>query len=379
MSKKNTTPIISENQGKYHHLNKKDRIKIEALINQKDEFGNRLFNNTYIANYLGVNKSTISRELRKRRKVKMYIRTGKTKIMPYTAEYAQDDANFKRGLSKGEYKLKKFKKMAKFIEDKIKIDKWAPDVIVGYMKNHNYFNRNGFELITTPTIYNAIRYNIINVNLEDTRRMKYKPEYEYHKGDLPESKAEYSINNRPEEIDKRLYFGHFELDTVVGTRRGKHECLMTLTERKTRFEIIFKLKGKTTEEVVNKFNKMKEFMKKNYDKIFKSFTTDNGSEFSDFLSIIKDTKTKIYFCHPYCSGEKGTNEKHNSMIRYFIPKGTLIENYSFNDINRIAEWMNNYPRKILDYKTPLEAIQEEFNDKSILNKIYKLQDMINCL
>ena len=377
MSANNNTTNIYKKQ--YRHLNKNDRIKIESLINQKDENGKRLFNNTYIANYLGVHKSTISRELRKRRKEKMYIRTGKTTTMPYAAEYAQENADFKRGLSKGEYKLRKNKKLAKFIEDKIKINKWAPDVIVGYMEKNNYFNREGFESITTPTIYNAIRYHIIDVKLEDTRRMKYKPEYNYHKNDLPKNKAEYSINNRPDEIEKRLYFGHFELDTVIGTSKGKHECLMTLTERKTRFEMIFKLSAKTAEEVVTKFNKIKEFMKQNYNKIFKSITTDNGTEFSDFLNIIKDTKTQIYFCHPYCSGEKGTNERHNGIIRYFIPKGTLIENYSYKDINKIAEWMNNYPRKILGYKTPLEALQEEFNDKSILNKIYKLQEKVNCL
>lgn len=378
MSKKDNT--LKSQKKQYHHLTKEDRIKIESLINQKDCDGKRLFNNTYIANYIGVNKSTISRELRNRRKEKMYIRTGKIKTMPYNAEYAQQDAKFKRGLSKGEYKLRKYKKMAKYIEDKIKKEKWAPDAIVGYMKTHNMFNYSDYTSITTPTIYNAIRYKIINVNLEDTRRMKYNPEYEYRdKNDLPASKAEYSINNRPEEIDKRLYFGHFELDTVVGTNKGKHECLMTLTERKTRFEIIFKLKGKTADDVVSKFNKIKEFMKTNYNKIFKSLTTDNGTEFSGFLNIINDTKTKIYFCHPYCSGEKGTNEKHNSMIRYFIPKGELIENYSCSQINEIADWMNNYPRKILNYKTPLKVLQEEFNDKSILNKIYKLQEKINCL
>lgn len=377
MSEENITTKMLKKQ--YHHLTKDDRIKIESLINQKDQNGKQLFSITYIAEYLGVHKSTISRELKKRRKEKVYIRTGKTKTMAYTAEYAQNDADFKRGLSKGEYKLRKYKKMADFIEEKIKKDKWAPDVIVGYMKNHNYFNREGFDSITTPTVYNAIRYQIINVKIEDTRRMKYKSEYNYHKNDLPESKAEYSINNRPEEINKREYFGHFELDTVVSTNKGKHECLMTLTERKTRYEIIFKLEGKSAEEVVRKFNKMKNFMKRNYNKIFKSITTDNGNEFSDFLNIIKDTKTKIYFCHPYCSGEKGTNERHNGMIRYFIPKGTLIENYSCKDINEIAEWMNNYPRKILNYKTPLEALQEEFDDKLILNKIYKLQEKVNCL
>ena len=92
-----------------------------------------------------------------------------------------------------------------------------------------------------------------------------------------------------------------------------------------------------------------------------------------------NTLTKIYFCHPYCSGEKGTNERHNGIIRYFISKGSLIENYSYKDINKIAELRNNYPRKILNYKTPLEALQEEFNNKSVLNKIYKLQEKINCL
>ena len=377
MSENNNTKKVRKNQ--YYHLTKEDRLKIESLASQKNANGKRLFSNTYIANYLGVHKSTVSRELRNRKEERMYIRTGKTKTMPYSAEYAQQDADFKRGLSKGEYKLRKNKILAKFIEDKIKIDKWAPDAIVGYMKVHNYFERKGFESITTPTIYNAIRYHIIDVKLEDTRRMKYKPEYKYHKSNLSASKADYSINTRPDEINKRLYFGHFELDTIIGTKKGKHECLMTLTERKTRFEIIFKLKGKTSDEIVSKFNKMKEFMKDKYNKIFKSFTTDNGTEFSDFLNIIKDTKAKIYFCHPYCSGEKGTNEKHNGIIRYFIPKGSLIENYSYKDINKIVEWMNNYPRKILNYKTPLETLQEEFNDKAILNKIYKLQEKINCL
>ena len=143
--------------------------------------------------------------------------------------------------------------------------------------------------------------------------------------------------------------------------------------------MVFKLQAKTAKEVVNKFNEIKIFMKKNFNKVFKSITTDNGSEFSDFLEIIKDTKAKIYFCHPYCSGEKGTNEKSNSMIRYFIPKGKLIENYSYADINDIVKWMNNYPRKILNYKTPLEALLEEFDDKNVINKIYKLQEKVNCL
>lgn len=376
MSEENNTTKSSKNQ--YHHLTEDERVKVQSLAEQKDENGKRLFNNTYIANYIGVDKSTISRELRNRIKSKINVRSGKITNKPYNATDAQNDYLFKRGLSKAEYKLEKYPIMAKFIEDKIKIEKWAPDVIVGYMKTHNYFEKDGFCKITTPTIYNAIRLGIINVKLSDTRRMKDDSKYDHHEQkSVPISKLPYSIENRPEEIEKRLIFGHFELDTVIGTSKGKHECLMTLTERKTRFEIIFKLQFKTSEEVVNKFNQIKEFMKQNYNKIFKSLTTDNGSEFSGFLDIIKDTKTKIYFCHPYCSGEKGTNEKHNSMIRYFISKKNLIENYTCEEINQIANWMNNYPRKILNYKTPLEALLEEFNDKAVINKIYKLQEKVN--
>ena len=378
MSDTNNTLKKKENQ--YHHLTEQDRATIQTLIEQKDKNGKRLFNNSYIANYLGVHRSTISRELKNRKSYRFLIRSGRTIEKPYNATDAHNNYLFKRGLSKGEYKLRKHSKMAKYIEDKIKIDKWAPDVIVGYMKTHNMFKNDGFCSISTPTVYNAIRYGIIHVKLEDTRRMKYKPEYEHKdKNSLSASKIPYSIENRPEEINNRSTFGHFEIDTVVGIKRGKHECLLTMTERKTKFEIIFKISAKTSEEVVNKINQIKIFMNRHYNKFFKSFSTDNGSEFSDFLNIIKDTKAKIYFCHPYCSGEKGTNEKHNSIIRYFIPKGDLIENYSYKGINKIAEWMNNYPRKILNYKTPLEAFQEEFKDKSILNKIYKLQEKINCL
>lgn len=377
MSNKDNIPNIVKKQ--YSHLTRDNRSKIEALYNILDNNGKRMFNNSYIANYIGVNKSTISRELRNRIKSKLYIRTGKLKNKPYNSSDAHNDYLFKRSLSKGDYKLNKYPKMKEFIKNKILIDKWAPDSIVGYMKVHNWFVRDGFSYITSRTIYNAIRFNIMGVKTEDTRRMKYDPKYEYKsKSSISLSKLPYSIETRPDYINNREVFGHFELDTVIGSKKGKHECLLTITERKTRFEMIFKIRYKTSFEVLSKINHIKSFMKSNYNKIFKSFTTDNGSEFACFLDIIKDTKTNIYFCHPYCSGEKGTNEKHNSMIRYFIPKKTLIESFSCSDINYIASWMNNYPRKVLNYKTPLEAFLEEFNDKSIINKIYKLQDSVNC-
>ena len=378
MSETNNTTKTNIKQ--YHHLTYKDRCAIQTLANQRDKNGKRMFNNSYIARYLNVNRSTISRELNNRKEYRFMVRSGKTYEKPYNASYAQNNYKFKRGLSKGIYKLRKYKIMADFIEKKIKIDKWAPDVIVGYMKEHGYFNRNGFTSITTPTIYNAIRYGIINIKLEDTRRMKEETKYKYHKDtSLPSNKIPYSIESRPEEINERTTFGHFEIDTVIGTSRGKHECLLTMTERKTRYEMIFKITSKSAIEVNNKIIQIKKYINKYFYKIFKSFSTDNGTEFSGLIKLLSNSKTSVYYCHPYCSGEKGTNEKHNSIIRYFIPKKTLIENYSYEDINNIANWMNNYPRKILNYKTPLEALLEEFNDKNIINKFYKLQQSVNIL
>lgn len=272
MSKVNNT--VNSNKMQYHHLTEADRMVIQTLISQKDFNGKRLFNNSYIANYLGFHRSTISRELRNRKSYRFMVRSGKTFEKPYNATDAHKDYLFKRGLSKGEYILRKYPKMAKFIENKIKIDKWAPDAIAGFMKVHNYSSKDGFSYISTPTIYNSIRLGIINVKLDDTRRMKELPDYKHHNNSLTASKIPYSIETRPDEINSRQVFGHFELDTIISKRNGKHHCLLTITERKTRFEIILRIPSKSSDEVVNKINQLKLFFNKHYNKVFKSFSTD---------------------------------------------------------------------------------------------------------
>lgn len=372
--------ITTKNDKKqYKHLTKDDRIKIEILINTLDENGNRLFSNSYIARVLNVNRSTITREL-KRIKSKINIRSGKITNKPYNAYDAQNDYEFKRGLSKANYILDDFPKLRKFIEDKILIDKWAPDVISGYIESHKLYLQEGFTSISTTSIYRAIHYGIIKVKKEDTRRMtKFEKSDKYSKkNEIADNKKDYSIELRPKDINDRQSFGNWELDTVVSSSKGVHKCLMTLTERKIRYEIIGILEGKTKEEVLLKFKRIYNYLKGDFINFIKSITTDNGTEFSCFKQIIDITNVKFYFCHPYASCEKGTNEKHNSMIRYFIPKGKLIENYSINDINNICDWMNNYPRKILNYQTPKELLQKELNNNDFYNKILNMQKAINA-
>lgn len=92
--------------------------------------------------------------------------------------------------------------------------------------------------------------------------------------------------------------------------------------------------------------------------IFKTITGDNGSEFANLSTLEAETDTKVYFTHPYSSFEKGTNERHNGLIRRFIPKGKHISDYSSYDISFIEEeWMNTMPRRILNYNT-LEELFE---------------------
>ena len=145
------------------------------------------------------------------------------------------------------------------------------------------------------------------------------------------------------------------MDTVTGKAKGKGQVLLVLTERSTRQEIIMKLRHKTTAEVVHALNRLERRYGRRFPLLFKSITVDNGAEFMDCAGMEKSyrskaQRTKIYYCHPYSAWERGSNENANAMIRRFIPKGTPIENYSEQDIQRIQDWMNRYPRKILDYK-----------------------------
>ena len=124
----------------------------------------------------------------------------------------------------------------------------------------------------------------------------------------------------------------------------------------TREEIIIKIKGKNNEYVVKAINGLERKYGKRFYNKFKTITFDNGTEFMDYESMEKSclrkgTRTKIYYAHPYCSGERGSNENNNRMIRRWIPKGTLIDDISNKFIKQIEEWLNNYPRDMFDYKS----------------------------
>ena len=163
-----------------------------------------------------------------------------------------------------------------------------------------------------------------------------------------------SIEKRPEEVNTRQEPGHWEMDLVVSCRGG-HKCLLVLTERVTRQEIMRLIPDKTAGSVVRALNTIERKYGKLFPAVFKSITVDNGSEFADCAgleqSVLKKRakRTKMYYCHPYCSSERGSNEKQNQMIRRKFPKGTNFDKVSPKEVKMVEDWLNRYPRKILGW------------------------------
>ncbi len=178
---------------------------------------------------------------------------------------------------------------------------------------------------------------------------------------IREDTRENSIDNWPEAANNRSEFGHWEIDTVIG-KRDKAPVLLTLVERTSRQEIIMKIKEKTAECVVDALNLLEEKHGVQFPNIFKSITADNGKEFAFTTKVerscLTDTnRTKIYYAHPYRSGERGSNENGNALIRRFIPKGRPMDDISEETLQRIQDWINSLPRRILGYQSSNEVYE----------------------
>lgn len=337
---------ISENRrGK--HLTEKERYQIEILFKAK-------MSANKIASCLGRNRRTIEREfLRGQIELK---RSDLTTYRTYCADVAQGKYITNSSNKGPTLKIAKDHELAKYIENKIRKEKYSPDAVIGEIKTKGII----FErMICTKTLYNYIDKNIFaNISNKDLPVKKNKKRRKYKKLKIALNNLRgTSIEERPQHIENRESCGHWEMDCVVGSRGGSSAVLLVLTERATREEIIRKMPNKTQESVIKILDEIEKKYKKKFTEKFKTITVDNGTEFLYFKgmerSVIDSNKkrVKIYYAHPYSSWERGTNENANKMIRRFIPKGTDISKISKQAIKRIEQWLNNYPRRIFGYKT----------------------------
>lgn len=349
----------STKRGKYKHLTERDRYRLEGYL----ESG---LNVKRIAEKFERHVSTIYREI-KRGQVKR-LDTHLREYRAYRANSAHNDYKRKVTNRKHSLKIEKYMELADYIREKISNDKCSPDVVIGLIK----LSPSEFEgKICTKTLYNYIDCGVFegitNFSLWEKRKRR-KRRYKQVTRIALKNKASRSIEERPQEINNRLEYGHWEGDCVMGRRSQRKDALFTLSERLTREQIIIKVSSVTQDSIIKAIDMLEANYGSFFKNKFKSITLDNGREFLDWQTIERSslgskTRTLVYFAHPYSAWERGTNENQNRMIRRFIPKGTDISKISDRDVQRIQDWMNNYPRKILGYKTANELVREVTNNR----------------
>jgi len=139
----------------------------------------------------------------------------------------------------------------------------------------------------------------------------------------------------------------------------------------TRQEIIFRIRNQKADGVVKCLNVLERKYGRNFRKIFKSITVDNGSEFSDFEGMERSIfgkhakRTEIFYCHPYSAYERGTNERMNREVRRLVPKGTDLSGFTDADVKQIEDWVNHYPRGVLGFATSAELFAAELEKLGI--------------
>ena len=147
---------------------------------------------------------------------------------------------------------------------------------------------------------------------------------------------------------------------MIGLKDREEPVVMTMLERKKREALFIKANDHTAEAINAALEQVFANFREHTFEIFKTITADNGSEFAE-LSQFENGQLKVYFTHPYSSFEKGTNERHNRMLRRFIQKGKSIADYSSEDLSFFADRIYSLPRKILGYSTPDELFEKELD------------------
>ncbi len=341
---------------KWKQLSEKDRYKIEALYEQ----GLTPAAIGYALNPRR-NRRTIERELKRglveqrrmnpsnNKYASMYVTELVYKADRAQMVYEERASNKGRGL-----KIGNDQELADYIESKIKDDRWSPDVIIGRLKLKGW----GFKTtICTKTVYNYIEKGIFrDVTNKDlwVKKDVSKRDYKKIRKVALNNRTGKSITERPREADERSEPGHWEIDLVVG-KQGTKPVILTLVDRKARRSLYVLVKNKTQKEVVAAIKRARRRVGGDFSAVFKTITADNGSEFLDSEAIKKASGCdEVYYAHPYSSWERGSNENGNRILRRFVPKGTDIGKLTVKELQRIEDWVNNYPRKILGYRTANE-------------------------
>lgn len=288
------------------------------------------------ARALGVDASTISRELRRNRADV----TGGSLYLPDHAELCY------RGRRKRCHPhIKMNDPVFRSYMVRLIMRGWSPERIAGHLERVH-----GHKVVSHEALYQFIygheigrRDRMYEYLPRGKKRRTKRKGRRAHKHRL---EGRVFIDERPKEIEERSSVGHWETDSLLCKRR---EGVNVLVERASRKVVITKLAAKdapaTTSAITTRLEK----------EIALSITADNGPENAEHKKIARTLSTSFFFCHPYHSWEKGTVENRNGIIRRFLPRSTDLAEWTQNELDEIAEDINTTPMKCLGYRTPNEV------------------------
>lgn len=326
----------------FRQLTATDRAQIEAL----DKEG---FSQSAIARRLKVDRSSISRELSRY-----------STPHGYFSKMAQAQHEHKRKKCRPKRKVEEHPIIGRYVLERI-FRGWSPETISGKLREEIKAGmRSPSEYVNHESIYRFVyesdfgkKEKLYQYLRRGQKRRRPRYGRKTHRETL---KNRVFIDLRPKEVETRQTVGHWEGDAIIYPHK---KAINSLVERKSRFVILTKLEQKTaglTQAAVT--SRLKNHFRQ-------TLTIDNGTEHALHEEIAKELKMNIYFCHPYHSWEKGTNENMNGLVRRYLPKRTNINDLTQAELDAIAAELNARPRKILNFQTPAEVLQSEYQQLSV--------------
>lgn len=289
-----------------------------------------------VARQLGRSVSSINGEIKRNNYAGQYI-----------AIHAQMLTNKRKVESRHRHPLKN-KLVFSYVMEKLEAG-WSPEQIDGRLKLEN-----GHQIISYECIYTYI----FDPKNKDKKLWEYLPRGHKRRYKKHGRKAQkviipnrVSIHDRDKSIETRKEFGHWEGDSVIGLQT-KGKVIHTEVERQTRYLQAVVINSKSS---VDTIEAQKQIFIINY---AKSATFDNGTEFVKHEEL-HQLGVDTYFADPYCSGQRGTNENTNGLIRRYLPKKTSFDNLIQDDLDDIVWEINNRPRKVLNFLTPQESFNQQ--------------------
>lgn len=233
---------------------------------------------------------------------------------------------------------------------------WSPEQIAGTLKNR--YPHQAEQRVSHETIYNALyvlpkgelRAELLRCLRQGRRARRPRARGQDRRGQIQDMT---SLHVRPPEVEDRLIPGHWEGDLIKGA--FNRSAVGTLVERSSRLVLLARMENASAAAALNGFSRVLNGVP---EPMRKTLTYDQGKEMSEHKRLTEMTGVAVFFADPHSPWQRGTNENTNGLLREYLPKGTDLSGHTQDELNAIAWKLNNRPRKMHGFRTPLQVYND---------------------